>query len=145
MLGINGMSDVLSKVQKALVSKDIETAVKQLLTSTERLFPEEFHNIIGVDFYLKFMYGGRGLSRRALKKFEQDLLNAIGIQEDYADLWNNLGIVHLIQCRNLFLQALGEFNQALEINPKFEKASKNRKLVENDGKEFLILLKEILK
>ena len=91
------------------------------------------------------MYGGKGLSRWALKKFERDLLNVIGIQEDYADLWNSLGIVHLIQCRNLFLQALGEFNQALEINPKFEKASKNRKLVENDGKEFLILLKEILK
>jgi len=145
MLGVNGMVDILSKVQKALIAKDTESAVKQLLSSTERLFPEEFHNIIGVDFYLKFMYGGRGLSRRALKKFEMNLLEAIKIQEDYADLWNNLGIVHLIQCRNLFLQALSEFNQALEINPKFAKAIKNTKLVEIDGKEFLILLKEILK
>ena len=44
-----------------------------------------------------------------------------------------------------FLQALSEFNKALEINPAFEKALKNKKLVENDGKEFLMLLRAILK
>ena len=61
------------------------------------------------------------------------------------NIWNNLGVIHLIQCRNLFLQALGEFRKALEINPDFEKAQKNKVLVENDGKEFLILLRAILK
>jgi tetratricopeptide (TPR) repeat protein len=145
MLGVNGMGDIITKVQKFLVAKDVESAVKLLMTSTERLFPEEFHSIIGVDFFLRFMYGGKGLSKRSLKKFEKDLMDSLEIQDDYADLWNNLGIVHLIQCRNLFLQALSEFNQALKINPNFEKASKNKKLVDNDGKEFLMLLKEILK
>jgi len=145
MLGVNGMGDIISKVQKFLQAKDVESSVKLLLSSTERLFPEEFHSIIGVDFFLRFMYSGKGLSRRSLKKFEQDLLDSIAIQGDYADLWNNIGIVHLIQCRNLFLQALTEFNQALNINPNFEKAKKNKKLVDNDGKEFLMLLKQILK
>jgi len=56
-----------------------------------------------------------------------------------------VGIVHLIQCRNLFLKALNEFDHALEINPAFDKARKNKKLVENDGKEFLILLRAILR
>ena len=64
---------------------------------------------------------------------------------DYADVRNNLGIAHLIQCRNLFLKALDEFRGALKINPDFKKAEKNLKLAENDGKGFLILLRAILK
>lgn len=145
MLGVYGMGDIISKVQKLLIIKDFEGATRLLMSSTERLFPAEFHSIIGVNFFLKFMYGGKSLSKWSLIKFEQDLMNSIASQGDYADLWNYLGIVHLIQCRNLFLQALSEFNQALKINPKFEKASKNKKLVDNDGKEFLMLLKEIIK
>ena len=80
-----------------------------------------------------------------IKRFEHQLDRAIESHPEYADLWNNLGIVHLIQCRNLFLQALNEFDHALEINPAFDKARKNKKLVENDGKEFLILLRAILR
>ena len=91
------------------------------------------------------MYGGRKLNKDIIKKFEERLTTAIEKNADFADLWNNLGIVHLIQCRNLFLQALNEFDRALEINPSFDKALKNKKLVENDGKEFLILLRAILK
>jgi tetratricopeptide (TPR) repeat protein len=143
--GISGMQDTLNKVKKVLMTKDINGAVKILTGATEKIFPDELHTMIGINFYLRFMYGGRSLSRRTLKAFEQDLLNSIEFRGDYADLWNNLGIIHLIQCRNLFLKALNEFNKALEINPRFEKALKNKKLVENDGKEFLILLRAILK
>lgn len=143
--GLNGVKAALNKVKKALLAKDFITAVKILETASEKIFPDEIHTIIGINFYLRFMYGGKNLTKRALKKFEQDLIDSIDSNDEYADLWNNLGIVHLIQCRNLFLKALNEFNKALDINPKFEKAQKNKKLVENDGKEFLILLRAILK
>lgn len=142
---VAGINAIIHKVEKALAQKDTEGAVKILENSREKIFPDELHSIIGINFYLRFMYGGRSLNTHTLKTFEQELINSIEQQGDYADLWNNLGIVHLIQCRNLFLQALNEFNKALEINPKFEKALKNKKLVENDGKEFLILLRAILK
>lgn len=142
---VKGMKELLEKVQKVLDTKDIEGAVKILISSSDKIFEDEINNIIGINFYLRFMYGGRSLTKRSLKKIEQDLIRSIEIKGDYADLWNNLGIVHLIQCRNMFLQALNEFSRALEINPKFEKASKNKKLVENDGKEFLMLLRAILK
>ena len=78
-------------------------------------------------------------------QFEEFLEDVEVLFPENKDIWNNLGVIHLIQCRNLFLQALGEFRKALEINPDFEKAQKNKKLVENDGKEFLILLRAILK
>ena len=51
----------------------------------------------------------------------------------------------MIQGRNLLLRAKEEFKNALDINPKFEKADKNLKLVENDGRGFLILLRALLK
>jgi tetratricopeptide (TPR) repeat protein len=142
---LRGMPEVYEKVNKLTSSGEIETAVNYLINNLDKIFQDELHSLIGINFYLRFMYGGRSLTKRSLKKIEQDLLQSIDIRGDYADLWNNLGIVHLIQCRNMFLQALNEFNKALDINPKFEKASKNKKLVENDGKEFLMLLRAILK
>jgi hypothetical protein len=91
------------------------------------------------------MYGGKGLDNTTIRRYEERLKLALKDNADYADIWNNLGVIHLIQCRNLFLQALGEFRKSLDINPDFEKAKKNKILVENDGKEFLILLRAILK
>lgn len=138
-------SGICSRVVKAINNSEIDTAVQFLLENRDKVFPTDMLSLIGIDFYLKFMYGGRGLNTEIIKRFERKLEWSIEQHPNYADLWNNLGIVHLIECRNLFLQALSEFDKALEINPSFEKALKNKKLVENDGKEFLILLRAILR
>jgi tetratricopeptide (TPR) repeat protein len=136
---------VLDKIQKLIGLNKINEAIQVLEEHRKRIFLKDVSNLISTNFYLKFMYGGKGLDMETIKRFEYRLKSAIDQNGDYADLWNNLGVVHLIQCRNLFLQALNEFNRALEINPDFDKAMKNKKLVENDGKEFLILLRAILK
>jgi len=96
-------------------------------------------------FYLKFMFGGKGKDDQYISEYVHALSQEIEKNPQYADLRNNLGIAYLIQCRNLFLNALDEFRQALKINPNFKKAEKNLKLAENDGKGFLILLRAILK
>jgi len=137
--------NIYPKIVSALEHSEVEKAIQMMESHREKIFPQEVLSLIGMDFYLKFMYGGKGLNNDMIGRFEQSLYQAIDRHPDYADLWNNLGIVHLIQCRNLFLQALNEFDRALEINPAFEKARKNKKLVENDGKEFLILLRAILR
>ncbi len=104
---------------------------------------------LGIDieheFYLKFMFGGKGKDDKFIQDHIRKLKELINKYPKYADLRNNLGIAYLIQCRNLFLNALEEFRQALKINPGFKKAAKNLKLAENDGKGFLILLRAILK
>ncbi|MGD9899629.1 MAG: tetratricopeptide repeat protein [Calditrichaceae bacterium] len=143
--GNSYFKQMMPKIQKMLINKEIDQVINFLSTNRNRVFPNEVLSLIGIDFYLKFMYGGKGLNNDIIKKFENKLFKAIDGNADYADLWNNLGIVHLIQCRNLFLKALTEFDRSLEINPTFDKALKNKKLVENDGKEFLILLRAILK
>jgi tetratricopeptide (TPR) repeat protein len=97
------------------------------------------------EFYLKFMFGGKGKDDKFITDYTEALQATIEKNPNYADLRNNLGIVYLIQCRNLFLKALDEFRKALKLNPNFKKAEKNLKLAENDGKGFLILLRAILK
>ena len=138
-------SAIYPNIISALDNNEIEKAIQILENNRDKVFPQEIYGLIGMDFYLKFMYGGKGLNDEMIRRFEQQLSRALEQHPDYADLWNNMGIVHLIQCRNLFLQALNEFDHALEINPAFDKARKNKKLVENDGKEFLILLRAILR
>jgi len=136
---------VYDKLQKYLNKNKIEEAVVILEENRTKVFPRGISNLISTNFYLKFMYGGKGLDHETIKRYEHRLNIALEDNQDYADIWNNLGVIHLIQCRNLFLQALTEFNRSLELNPGFDKAIKNKKLVENDGKEFLILLRAILK
>ena len=136
---------VYEKIKKQILKKNIDQSVKLLEENRDRVFPRDVSSLISTNFYLKFMYGGKGLDNETIKRYERRLNMALDDNPHYADIWNNLGVVHLIQCRNLFLQALTEFNRALEINPDFDKAVKNKKLVENDGKEFLILLRAILR
>lgn len=97
------------------------------------------------EFYLKFMYGGKGRDDDFIAGYTERLSRVLADYPGYADLHNNLGIAYLIQCRNLFLKALDEFRAALQINPEFERARKNLKIAENDGKGFLILLRALLK
>ncbi len=136
---------IYDKLKKNLNNNKIKESITILEENRSKIFPTNISNLISTNFYLKFMYGGKGLDGETIKRFEHRLNIALEDNPDYADIWNNLGVIHLIQCRNLFLQALNEFNRALELNPDFEKAIKNKKLVENDGKEFLILLRAILK
>ncbi len=96
-------------------------------------------------FYLKFMFGGEGRNDAIISHYEKLLQERIDKNPHFADLHNTIGILHLIQCRNIFLKAIDDFKKALAINPDYQMAKKNLILSENDGKGFLILLRAILK
>lgn len=96
-------------------------------------------------FFLKFMYGGRELTREELDYYEKRVREQEDTREGFADYWNDLGRIHMIQCRNLFLSALSEFDKSVDLNAGFKEAIKNFELVKNNKKGFLILLRAILK
>ncbi|MCB0832844.1 MAG: tetratricopeptide repeat protein [Bacteroidetes bacterium] len=96
-------------------------------------------------FYLKFLFGGAGKDEAVLNDYRHKLEKVASEKPEFADLRNSLGMVYLIQCRNLFIQAMNEFRKAYEINPNYKNAYKNFRLVQNDGREFLNLLRAILK
>ncbi|HEX9654282.1 MAG TPA: tetratricopeptide repeat protein [bacterium] len=132
------------KVLDLVQGKSYKEAVNAFLNSTPKEDLTHFMNMEN-EFYLKFMYGGKGKDDAFIADYVQNLRELLDQHPGYADVRNNLGIAYLIQCRNLFLKALEEFRAALKINANFKKAEKNLKLAENDGKGFLILLRAILK
>jgi len=134
----------LDTVLEHLEKDNINGAIKVLEQASHEL-QEFMDKYLESEFYLKFMFGGKGKDDDFIRDYSEQLRQAIEKYPGYADLRNNLGIAYLIQCRNLFLSALEEFREALKINPEFKKAAKNLKLAENDGKGFLILLRAILK
>ncbi len=96
-------------------------------------------------FYLKFMYGGRELDYAELESYEARIWGLSAERNNFADFWNEMGTIHIIQCRHLFLKALGEFERAVELNNNYSEALKNQELTQNIKKGFLILLRAILK
>ncbi len=127
------------------VDKSDFAAAMTTLEKAKNELPELLDKYLESEFYLKFMFGGKGKDDEFILEYTKQLEQAVKKYSAYADLRNNLGIAYLIRCRNLFLNALEEFREAIKINPEFKKAEKNLKLAENDGKGFLILLRAILK
>lgn len=132
------------KCAEHLTKNEFSRALAELQALRDEMQAEVLTNSEN-EFYLKFMYGGKGRDDAFVQHYTDNLREAISDYPDYADLHNHLGIAYLIQCRNLFLRALEEFREALRINPKFKRAEKNLKLTENDGKGFLILLRALFK
>ena len=132
------------KVVELVKNQSYEEAVKEFSECKPKEVLTQFLNVEN-EFYLKFMYGGKGKDDSYIADYVTKLQELIDEYPNYADLRNSLGVTNLIQCRNLFLKSLNEFRAALKINPNFQKAEKNLKLAENDGKGFLILLRAILK
>ena len=96
-------------------------------------------------FYLKFMYGGRELDYKELLAYEDRILKLADTRQNFADYWNEIGTLHIIQCRHLFLKAVSEFENAVDLNNNYAEARKNAELVKNIKIGFLSLLRAILK
>ncbi len=133
------------QINKALNERAITKALKLIHeyreNSYRRRIPPE---IIGYKFYLRLFYSDEELSSESLANYEQKISSALQINPSYPDLWHYLALIHLIQCRYYFLMGMENFRDATRINPNFERAIKNLRLVENDGREFLSLIKTIV-
>ncbi len=95
-------------------------------------------------FFLKFMYGKTKMDDEAMAFYENWLTENIQ-KFKYADYWNDMGIIHLIQCRNYFLNALEEIEKAHQLNPHFTEAAENLEKIRRIKNGFLILLRALLK
>ena len=141
---VNRQIPKFERVVELVKRRAYKAAVDEFLLIKPKEIVTKILNIEN-EFYLKFMYGGKGKDDTFISEYVEKLSELIDEYPNYPDIRNYLGVANLIQCRNLFLKALEEFRAALKINPGFQKAVKNLKLAENDGKGFLILLRAILK
>ena len=124
---------------------NIDNVIEALENLQIKLITQMKINIVLDIFFLKFMYGGKELNREELEHYERRVREQESARDGFADYWNDLGRIHMIQCRNLFLSALSEFEKSVELNAKYDEAIKNYDLVKNNKKGFLILLRAILK
>ena len=96
-------------------------------------------------FFLQFMYGGREIENTKMEFFEDAINMEVEKNNNYADYWNELGVIHLIQCREYFIKAIAEFEKSNKIDPDFDAAKRNVDLLRHNKQGFLILLRAILK
>lgn len=130
----------IREIQEDQIAQTLKS-LNELREMSRKISAEDMMNT----FYLKFLFGGAGKDEKILYKYQQQLEKSIAQNPDYADVHNTLGLVYLVQCRNLFLKAASQFKKASDINPSFKAAYRNYRLVQNDGREFLNLLRAILK
>ncbi len=95
-------------------------------------------------FFLKFIYGKTKMDDASIE-FYESWLNENVQKFKYADYWNDFGIIHLIQCRSYFLNALEEIEKAHQLNPQFKEATENLEKIKRIKNGFLILLRALLK
>ncbi|MCB0282358.1 MAG: tetratricopeptide repeat protein [Calditrichae bacterium] len=122
--------------------KKVKSALFRL--QDDILFGEERSDIMDF-FFLQFMYGGKELKNNKLDEFEKLIYQEVSKHEEYADYWNELGIIHLIQCREYFVKAISEFEKSHKLDPEYESAKRNCDLLKHNKQGFLILLRAILK
>ncbi len=137
---------LVSQVQQALAAKNYGKIQSLIYDYRNKLFfntltPEN----IGYEFYLWLRYLPDRLDYDTLRYFDEKISGTLSANPNFPDMWNYLALIHLMLCRDYFLRGLDNFKEATKINPKFTKARKNLRLVENDGREFLTLIKAVVK
>mgnify|MGYP005725233977 CR=1 FL=1 len=98
-----------------------------------------------LDFYLKVIHSGNRMKSSVIWKHIRRLEGLLKKYPSYADLYNHLGVAYVIMSKFLNNKAVNLFNKAMEINPHFEKAKRNKRLAEYDHKGIQLLFDAILK
>ncbi len=133
------------KTQQILDEGTKKTVVQALEKIQSELMTHEDGSDIMDYFFLQFMFGGSELKNNKLDFFEELVTAEVDKNNTYADYWNELGIIHLVQCREFFIKAIAEFEKSTKIDPDYEAAKKNTELLRHNKQGFLILLRAILK
>lgn len=137
---------IVAELRKAFTAKNFGKIQTLIYDYRHRLFYQRMlPEIIGYEFYLWLRYLPDRLEIEKLLYFEDKFTKTLADNDDYADMWNYLALIHLLLCREHFLKGLQNFKEATRINPQYTKAKNNLRLVENDGREFLSLIKAITK
>jgi tetratricopeptide (TPR) repeat protein len=120
-------------------------AVQQLQQIADSRVMESRGLIVDSEFYLRYMFTDPQREHRSLDNYIKLLERTAGQHPDYPDVRSSLGSAYLVRCWQYFGKAVEEYREAVNLNPDFQKAKKNLRLVENDGRGFLMLLRAIFK
>lgn len=129
--------------KQALIDGDLDTAYTKFLNSRERKKERRFKEFSNV--YLKFMLAADRVDEKMLRRRIESLKEAIAKNPHYPDLHYDLAVAYTLMGRFVHSKAIKEYQEALKINPEFERAKKSLRLAENEFRGFDVLVKAILK
>ncbi|RMD99598.1 MAG: tetratricopeptide repeat protein [Calditrichaeota bacterium] len=98
-----------------------------------------------LDFYLRVVHNGNRIKSSVIWRHIRHLEDLLKKYPNYADLYNHLGVAYVIMSKFVNNKAIQQFNKAMEINPNFERAKKNKRLAEYDHKGIQLLFDAIMK
>jgi tetratricopeptide (TPR) repeat protein len=122
---------------------DLEGAYSKLLHSRESKKERRYREFSSV--YLKFMLGVERIDEKVLTRRIKSLKEAIAKNPHYPDLHYDLAVAYTLMGRFIHTRAIQEYQEALKINPTFERARRSLKLAENEFRGFDALVKVITK
>jgi tetratricopeptide (TPR) repeat protein len=129
---------------KALFEQgDLESAFHKLLYVREQR--KERRNREFSDVYLRFLLSADRIDDRVLTRRIKQLKDALSKNPHYPDLHYELAVAYTLMGRFIHSKAIQEYQEALKINPQFERAKKSLKLAENEFRGFDALVKVITK
>ncbi len=145
-IGSEEDQNIVAELKKAFKEQNFAKIQNIIYDYRHRLFYQRIQpEVIGYEFYLWLSYLADRLDYEKLLYFEDKIAKNLHKNADYADMWNYLALIHLLLCRDYFLKGLDNFKRATRMNPGYKRAKNNLRLVENDGREFLSLIKAITK
>jgi tetratricopeptide (TPR) repeat protein len=151
LLQAAGLSDTYDRKSIDLVIELLEDldqwpeAVSELHNANKGRLSDSRSLVLDGEFYLRFMFADLHKEHRSLDNYIKLLERSVVQHPDYPDVRTSLGTAYLIRCWHYFGKALEEYREAVKINPDYHKARKSLKLLENDGRGFLLLLRAIFK
>ncbi len=144
-LGKQKESDAVKKVFQYLKKNQINQAESFLTEFWEKKYYKKTPpELIAYLFYLFLKYYEEEISLELLERFEDRMRTALDENPDYPDLWNYYGLLNIMLCRYYFFEGKSDIQRALEINPGFLKAKSNFRVLENDSREFSLLIQKIV-
>ena len=135
----------LDNISENLKKRDYKKMFDLLKKIHIKLFNEiDSYRILGYEIFLRVKYDLNQLSHYEISLYEENINKILKDHPEYSDLWNVLGLIYIVHTKNLFNISLENFDNALALNESYKSAMKNRKLVENDGKELITVLNSML-
>lgn len=95
--------------------------------------------------YIKFLVASDRVDEKSLTQRIRTLKDEISRNPHYPDLHYELAVAYMLLGRYIHNKAITEYQEALRLNPSFERARKNLKLAENELKGFDSLVKAVTK
>lgn len=129
--------------KQLLSDGDLDGAYGKFLLSRERKKERRFREFSNV--YLKFMLAADKVDEKMLRRRIESLKEAIAKNPHYPDLHYDLAVAYTLMGRFVHSKAIKEYQEALKINPDFDRAKKSLRLAENEFRGFDVLVKAILK